>query len=236
MKVLKFVISAILMTWFGIGQVQAEGPRLGVAEFSNTSGAYWWGGGVGHDLASMVTNELANNGKFSVVERSKLGPILDEQDLSASGRISKSTRSKIGELTGAQYLVLGTVTAYEENTQGTGGGFSISGIRIGGKNDKAYMALDLRVVDTNTGEIAHNRTVEARSGGFGFKLGLSRGAFAGDLGQYKKTPAGKAIRAAVVEIVDYLECAMVVQEGCLAEFDAKEKKRKKSLKSLINLD
>ena len=236
MNLVKGLVSAIFLTCVAIGPAQAEEPRIGVADFSNTSGAYWWTGGVGRDLASMVTNELANNGKFSVVERSRLDTVLDEQDLSASGRISKSTRAKIGEITGAQYLVLGTVTAYEENSQGTGGGFSISGISIGGKNDKAYMALDLRVVDTNTGEIAYNRTVEARSGGFGFKLGLSRGKFAGNLGQYKKTPAGKAIRAAVVEIVDYLECAMVVQGGCLAEFDAKEKKRKKSLKSLINLD
>ena len=214
----------------------AEAPRVGVAEFSNTSGAYWWGGGVGHDLASMVTNELANNGNFRVVERSRLDAVLGEQDLAASGRISKGTGAKIGEVTGAQYLVLGTVTAYEENTSGTGGGFSISGISIGGKNDKAYMALDLRVVDTNSGEIAFNRTIEARTGGFGLSFGLSRGAFSGNLGQYKKTPAGKAIRAAVVEIVDYLECAMVVQGGCMADFDAKEKKRKKSLKSLINLD
>ncbi len=236
MKTLRIALLVVIFTGFATSHTLASEPRLGVADFSNTSGAYWWYGGVGRDLASMVTNELANNGSFSVVERDKLYTVLDEQDLSASGRISKGTRSKIGELTGAQYLVLGTVTAYEENTEGTGGGFTISGVRIGGKNNKAYMALDLRVVDTNSGEIAYNRTVEARSGGFGFNLGLSRGKFSGDLGKYKKTPAGKAIRAAVVEIVDYLECAMVVQGSCLEDFDAKEKKRKKSLKSLINLD
>ena len=228
----KLLIAALMMPALAL----ADGPRIGVAEFSNTSGAYWWTGGVGRDLASMVTNELANNGKFRVVERSKLDAVLGEQDLAASGRISKGTGAKIGQVTGAQYLVMGTVTSYEENTSGNVGGFSISGISIGGKNDKAYMALDLRVVDTTSGEIAYNRTVEARSGGFGFRLGLSRGKFSGNLGQYKKTPAGKAIRAAVVEIVDYLECAMVVQGGCMAEFDAKEKKRKKSLKSIISLD
>ncbi len=214
----------------------AESPRVGVAEFSNTSGAYWWGGGVGWELSSMVTNELANNGSFRVVERSNLEAVLGEQDLAASGRISQGTGAKIGEVTGAQYLVLGTVTAYEENTKGTGGGFSFSGISIGGKNDKAYMAIDLRVVDTTTGEIAYNRTVEARSGGFGLNFGLSRNGFSGSLGGYEKTPAGKAIRAAVVEIVDYLECAMVTQGGCMAEYDAKEEKRKSSLKSLISLD
>ena len=40
----------------------------------------------------------------------------------------------------------------------------------------------------------------------------------------------------LVEIVDYLECVMVVQGDCIAEFDAKEQKRKKSLKDTISLD
>ncbi len=236
MNLIRTIFVASILFGLSVGNSMAAGPRIGVAEFSNTSGAYWWTGGVGHDLASMVTNELANNGSFRVVERSKLSSVLREQDLSSGGRISQSTRAKVGELTGAKYLVLGTVTAYEDNSQSTGGGFSISGISIGAKKKKAYLALDLRVVETDSGEIAYNRTVEARTGGFGFKLGLSRGKFSGNLGQYKKTPAGKAIRAVVLEIVDYLECAMVVQGSCLAEFNAKEKKRKKSLKSIISLD
>ncbi len=236
MKFIKLILAAAVLVFIGISSSFAAKPRIGVAEFSNTSGAYWWTGGVGNDLASMVTNELANNGNFRVVERSKLEAVLQEQDLSSAGRISSGTRAKIGQLTGAKYLVLGTVTAYEDNSDSTGGGFSISGISIGGKKKKAYMALDLRVVNTDSGEIAYNRTIEARSGGFGIRLGLFKNGFAGSLGKEKKTPAGKAIRAAVLEIVDYLECAMVTQDGCMADFDAKEKKRKKSLKSVISLD
>jgi curli biogenesis system outer membrane secretion channel CsgG len=214
----------------------AAGPRMGVAEFRNTSGAHWFHGGVGWELSGMLTNELANSKKFVMVERSSLEPVLREQNLSADGRISKGTGAKIGSLTGANYLVMGTVSAYEDSVANTGGGITISGISIGGKKKSAYIAVDLRVVDTTTGEISFNRTVEARSGGFGMNLGIFRSGFGGALKNEKKTPAGKAIRAVMVEIVDYLSCAMVDKDGCMDEFDAKEAKRKESLKSTISLD
>lgn len=216
----------------------ADKPVLGVAEFTNTAtGVYWWGGGVGWELSSMLSNELSNTGKFRVVERSKLEPVLREQDLAAGGRIAKGTGAKIGQMTGAQYLVLGTVSAFESDTSNTGGGFSIGGISIGGKKGEAYMAIDLRVVDTTTSEVAYSRTVEGRASDTGLSLGLFKGGFGGHLQNENKTPAGKAIRAAVVEASDYLVCAMVTQsQSCLAEYDAKEQKRRDSLKDTIKLD
>lgn len=214
----------------------AAGPRMGVAEFHNVSRAYWWSGGVGWELSGMLTNELASSNKFRMVERSSLEPVLREQNLAAGGRISKGTGAKIGKLTGAQYLVMGTVTAFESDVKKQGGTFNVAGISIGGKKKNAYIAVDLRVVDTTTGEISFNRTVEARVGGTGLRVSLSRSKFSGSLNQEKKTPAGKAIRAVMVEIVDYLSCAMVDKGNCMAEFDAKEAKRKKSLKKGISLD
>src|SRR5438034_6861492 len=82
-------------------------PSVGVAEFRNDTSAGWWYGGAGRDLAGMLTNELASTEKFRIVERDKLGPVLEEQDLAAAGRVNKSTAAKIGKLTGAQYLVMG---------------------------------------------------------------------------------------------------------------------------------
>ena len=52
----------------------------------------------------------------------------------------------------------------------------------------------------------------------------------------RKHPQVRQFRAVMVEIVDYLSCAMVDQGGCMAEFDAKEAKRKEGLKSTIQLD
>ncbi|MBI2215091.1 MAG: penicillin-binding protein activator LpoB, partial [Acidobacteria bacterium] len=66
-------------------------PVMAVIEFDNHSGAYWWSGGVGNDLADMLTNELAATEKFKMVERAKLNSVLQEQDLAASGAVSKGT-------------------------------------------------------------------------------------------------------------------------------------------------
>jgi curli biogenesis system outer membrane secretion channel CsgG len=184
----------------------------------------------------MLTNELAATGAFSMVERSKLEHVLDEQNLAAAGRIEPGTGAKMGKLVGAQYLVMGTVTAFEENTKGTGGGIGYRGIRLGGKKGESYIAVDLRVVDTTKGTVEFVRSIEARVKAKGVSVGAYRGGWSGSLAHHQKTPTGKAIRAMVIEASDYLECAMVKQDSCLAEFDAKEQRRRESSKKGIKLD
>ncbi|MBS1270638.1 MAG: hypothetical protein MAG794_01596 [Gammaproteobacteria bacterium] len=237
MKKIIFLICGLAIITMSHASLAAK-PVLGVAEFTNTAtGTYWWGGGVGWELSSMLSNELSNTGDFTLVERSKLEPVLREQNLAASGRISQGTAAQIGQITGARYLVMGTVSAFESNTSNTGGGISFGGISIGGKKGSAYLAIDLRVVDTTTSEIVHSRTVEGRASKSGISFGIFKSGFGGRLKSEKKTPAGKAIRAGVVEASDYLVCVMVTKsQRCIDEFDAKEQKRRDSLKDAIDLD
>ena len=115
----------------------ASKPVVGIADFKKSVSVHWWGGQVGRDMADMLANELMGTKKFKVVERQKLKAVISEQDLAASGRIKKGTGAKTGELTGAQYLVTGTVTSYEEDTGSTGGGLSFKGISVGGNKGKA---------------------------------------------------------------------------------------------------
>lgn len=214
----------------------ADKPAVGVAEFKNESGAAWWRGGVGWELSGMLSNELSSTGHFRVLERNKLGNVLEEQNLAASGRVRSGTGAKMGNVTGAQYLVFGTVTSYEENTASTGGGISFKGISLGGKKSEAYIAVDVRVVNAETGEVDYSRTIEGRSSGGGVSVGVYRGGVGGALAHEKNTPAGKAIRAALVEITDYLDCVMVVRGSCEADFDAKESKRRDSNRKALKLD
>jgi curli biogenesis system outer membrane secretion channel CsgG len=162
--------------------------------------------------------------------------VLEEQNLAVSGRVAPGTGAKIGKLTGAQYLVTGTVTAYQENTSSTGGGLSFRGIGLGGKSSEAYLAVDLRVINTTTGDIDFARTVEGRSKSSGINVGVYRGGFGGSLAHEENTPTGKAIRAALVEITDYLDCVMVKRDGCEAEYRAKEQKRRDGDKKSLKLD
>lgn len=86
----------------GLG-VSRRKPSIGVTEFKNESGAAWWRGGVGWELAGMLSNELAATGKFRIAERSKLESVLEEQNLAASGRVKAGTGARLGQVTGAQY-------------------------------------------------------------------------------------------------------------------------------------
>lgn len=232
----RIALSALVLLAVASLAMAADRPVVAVNEFRNETSAGWWYGGVENDLADMLASELASTGEFKVVERKKLDAVLDEQDLAASGRIKPGTGAKIGKLTGAQYLIVSTVTAYEEKTQGTGGGIAYRGISLGGKKDDAYIAIDLRVIDTETGEIEYARSVEARSGGMGVNVGVWRGGVAAGFEKHKNTPAGKAIRAVTLEIVDYLTCAMVDQGDCMAEYKAKDSSRRAKTKKAVKLD
>ncbi len=217
---------------------KGDKPVVGVVEFRNeATGVYWWGGGVGWELSGMLANELAATKSFRVVERTKLESVIQEQNLAASGRVASGSGAQIGKLVGAEYLIMGTVTSFEENTADTGGGLSFRGFSVGGKKSEAYLAVDLRVVNATTGEIDFVRTIEGRSKGGGIRLGAHRGGFGGNLKNEEKTPTGKAIRAALIEITDYLECAMVKQTNrCLAEYEEKEERRRDSTRGAIDLD
>lgn len=220
-----------------LASARGDKPVVAVTEFENQSGAGWWRGGVGMELAGMLSNELTASGAFKVLEREQLQAVLEEQNLAASGRVKGGTGAKMGQVTGAQFLITGTVTAYEEETASTGGGISFGGVSLGGKSEKAYLAVDLRVINAETGEIDFARTIEGTSKGGGMSIGLYRGGFGGSLASQNKTPAGKAIRAALVEITDYLECVMVKQTSrCMNEYDAKEDRRRDKTRGALDLD
>jgi curli biogenesis system outer membrane secretion channel CsgG len=203
-------------------------PVIGVLKFQDETGAMFLQGGVGRALTTMITNELSARAAFTVVERQKLRAVLEEQNLSASGRVSPETSIAIGKLTGAQYLVTGTVTAFEEKVQ-TQVKRGFLGVGAGVKNisEGGYLAVDLRVIDTTTGEIRYARTIEGTTPG-GEVEGVRNDALA-------QGPDQRAVRAAVIEIVDYLQCAMVTRDACLAAFEDKERRRQEKTRGAVDI-
>lgn len=198
-------------------------PVIGVLKFQDETGAMFLQGGVGRALTTMLTNELSARPTLTIVERQKLRAVIEEQNLSASGMVSAETSIQIGKLTGAQYLITGTITAFENQVETkTKRGFMGYGAGIESIDHGGYLAVDLRVIDTTTGEIRYSRTIEGRTPpSDNSKVQTQRTMVGGiDTG-----PDSRAVRAAVIEIVDYLECAMVKRDACLAEFELKEKAR-----------
>jgi len=236
---LTFLTVSLLMAFF-CQPLSAEGDKLrvGVLRFTNQTAAGWWSGSVATELSDMLASELVSTRAFSVLERNEIDAVLGEQDLSASDRVSAKTKVQMKKLKGAQYLIAATVSAYEDDVSGKKGGIAFKGLSLGGGKNKAYLAVDLKVIDTETGEIVDARTIEATAKGSALEAGLSIRNFSVGGESYKKTPTGKAIRACIVYIVEYLECSMVKgkDDDCMEKWDEMESKRKEKTKDSIDID
>ncbi len=198
-------------------QVQAEaynGPkaRIAVSRFKDKTGGGWWSSRIGDGMADQLTTALFNSNRFIVLERETLGDVLSEQDLGASGRVRSDTAAPIGQIEGAELLVVGAVTEFQGNASGGGGGMGgfgggIFGAITGGFR-KAHMAIDVRVIDARTSRILSATSVEGEAtdvnlggliGGYG-----GSGALAGGLGGWKNTPTEKALRICIKRAVDVI--------------------------------
>jgi curli biogenesis system outer membrane secretion channel CsgG len=205
---------------------------LAVLKFQDETGVMPMQGGVGRELTNMLGTELAARDAFTVVERRKLAAILEEQDLAQSGRLKPGEGAKIGELTGAQYLVMGTITAFEDNAQTRVSGGMFRRGKVERVSEGSYLAVDLRVVDTTSGEVAFARTVEGRTEAYKSEIGGERGGF----GMSDDPGEARAVRAAALEIIDYLECAMVRKDACLQRFAEADQRRIETTKKAIRID
>ncbi len=236
--ILLTVITILVVTAFLAGAPAAEKPRIGVLRFTNQTSAGWWSASVGRELSDMLASELAATRSFQVLDRKDIDAVLGEQDLSDTDRVDPATKVKMGKLKGAKYLVAATVSSFEEDVKGTGGSVRFKGISVGGKKDKAYIAVDLKVVDTETGEIVDTRTIEAEAKGQALAAGLSLRNFSINGGDYQRTPAGKAIRACVIYMSEYLECSLVrgTDDDCMKKWDDMDRRRREKDKGTIDID
>jgi curli biogenesis system outer membrane secretion channel CsgG len=217
--------------------VAQEKPRIGVLRFTNETSAGWWSASVGSELSDMLASELASLRAFQVLDRKDIDAVLGEQNFGDTGRLDPATKAKVGKIKGAKYLVAGTVSSYEESTKGGGAGISVGGLSLGGSKEKTYVAVDLKVVDTETGEIVDARTIEAEAKGIGVEAGLRIKGVSLRGGGFEKTPAGKAIRACVVYISEYLECSLVRGQdaSCMKKWDKMDEDRRARTKGSVDI-
>ncbi|MDM7951787.1 MAG: CsgG/HfaB family protein [Cyanobium sp. CZS 25K] len=247
-------------------------PTVSVPAFKNTvtQPTWWWQGPVADDLSAALANELQGTGMLQVVERRQLKDVLSEQELAELGIVKKGPdAASKGQMRGARYIVLGTVTSYETNVEQKQSGSSFGLLGFGKRNQdvetKDYVAIDIRVVDSSTGEVIGSRTVEGRasntasasSSGVSLlpaaglalwmapNMGRTGQALTGAAGtlnfgsnqaQAQRTPAAKAIRAALVDASEYVSCLLVPQGDCLARFEQQDRERRERTRGVLQLD
>ena len=136
-------------------QTKAGKTRVAVLDFDfsaiNNPSYLSYFGGDARGVSDILVNQLVKTGKYSVIERSQIEAILQEQDLGASGRVDASTAAQIGRLLGVQTVIFGSVTQMDLEKKQKGGGIFGAGADV--TEVDAYVKLAVRMIDTNTGEI-----------------------------------------------------------------------------------
>ena len=197
-----------------IASKQAEaynGPkaRIAVADFEDKMSSHGqYRAEYGRGMSDMLTTALFQSNRYIVLEREKLKAVMVEQDLGASGRFRRETAAPIGHLEGAELLVTAAITGFDPGVAGGGGGLgSLIPGRFGsiaGAFKKAYVAMDIRVIDTRTGRILTATNVDGSATTFGGGIGFGGGGMVGGLGGFAKTPMETAIREMIQKAVNFV--------------------------------
>lgn len=176
--------------------------RIAVVGFENKVPHAEWDIGTG--MTEMLTTALHETGRFIVVERQALSDIIKEQDLGTGGRIRPETAAKVGDILGAQILVRGAITEFEERESGgaVGGVFKGIGVGVGGVN--AHVAVDIRMYDATTGQILESHRSEAKAKSRALALGASHKGVTFGGATFKKTALGQATREAIEDMVAFV--------------------------------
>ena len=90
-------------------------------------------------LTQRLNSELIKMGKFTVLERSLIQQVIEEQKFQYSGNVDMQTVSDIGSMTGADYVIVGTIS------------------KIGGK----YFSVDCRMIEVETSSSVRGASYDA---------------------------------------------------------------------------
>ena len=186
---------------------------------------FWFNNNVniGEGIRAMLTVRMDQSKNITLLERTNIQDVMKEQDFGASNRVKKGTNARVGQLSGADAMLYGDIVIFgrDDTTKRKGLGAAIGRFNpVAGavvtlnKEEKAVVGINLRLVDTETGEVIE--TAEARgessrkSKDYGALLGVSGvGVGAGGVSMtssnFQQTIIGEATSNAVTKIVEFLE-------------------------------
>jgi curli biogenesis system outer membrane secretion channel CsgG len=221
-------------------------PRVAVLDFDygtvQTTVAAVFGTNVdiGKGITNILVTDLVKDGNFSVIERSALDKVMNEQNFSNSNRADPNSAAKLGKLLGVDAIVMGTITEFGNETQnkglGGGGGSGWTGA-VGGfhhSKSNANVAITARIINIDTGEImavADGKGTSSRSstglgGGGGTWNGHGGGAVDFGSSDFQNTIIGEATKQAVDQLSASLDSQSakvpvrtIVVEGVVAAVD-----------------
>lgn len=140
-------------------QTIVQKKRVAVLDFEDdtgggiaASGAFGADAGAsGKGISALIITKLVEGGKYTIVDRSALKKVLDEQSSSDTNDPDPvATAARIGQILGLDAMIVGRITRFgPEAAQKEGGGRSGMSTR----KSKAYVDITSRVLGMSSGEV-----------------------------------------------------------------------------------
>lgn len=214
------VVSALLLAQFAAAQGSGRKPRVAVMSFdyatvqSYSSAMFGSNVDVGKGISDLLINNLVKDGTYSVIERAALDKLMAEQNFSNSDRADPTSAAKLGKLLGVDYIVIGSITQFgnetkKQNIGGGGGGWGGFGLGgVGHSKSNANVGISARIVNVDTGEIVgvadgagtSSRSSTSLLGGGGNWSGFGGGNVDFGSSNFQETIIGEATKKAVDQL------------------------------------
>lgn len=152
----------------------------------------------GRGMSDMLATALFQSQRYVVLEREKLGAIEAE----------RRRRNPSVKLEDADIMITAAITGFDPGAAGgeggLGGAFGGRFASLLGSVKQARVAMDLRVIDVDTGRVIAATSVEGKATGVGAGLASVGGPMTGGLSGFAKGPMEGAIRDMIRTAVDFV--------------------------------
>jgi len=241
LKGVSFFSSAVALT---VSQSLLHNPvralpepiTVAVIKVKDNSNAPWFKPSYEDKLRTILSTELASAGHFTVLERDASTLKELKNEVKNFGWFKDEDQKA---LTRAKYYISASLSDFTQvSDEGSSGGIGFKGFKVGSSKSKKefYVSFDLKVINVKTGAIAYSRSIEGSAKEESKGTAVSGTVSGVSMGQSKqkttKLPVTRAVRAAMVETAEYLDCVLYLQDECIAEYEAKDERRKQSNDSL----
>ncbi|RIK73627.1 hypothetical protein DCC62_16935 [candidate division KSB1 bacterium] len=180
-----------------------EKPRLAVVDFQIKVAQAEKA--LGTAMSDLLIDALVETGRYFIVERSALQAIRQEQIMALSGEVDNATGAEVGQLVGAEYLVVGVVSKFQENTGGGALGGLVRNKALGGVGwYTSELGITIRIIHSTTGEIVASEKINQKESAIGLVAVTATQTGAAGGGLYKSKSMQTAMEKAIVKAVDVI--------------------------------
>jgi len=197
LRVLRYIFFGVL--FLGLVSNAQLKKRVAVSRFEDRTGSGYHS--LGEGVSDMLATALVKSGKFMVLERQEIDKVLQEQQFGQSFMVTPESAPKVGQVLGVELMVVGSVTEFGTKESSIGAATSLLGGGITQKQARAV--VDIRLVNTNTGEVIAAETKEGSETTTGISVQLENIDFS-NTSAWNDTDIGKATREAINGCVELI--------------------------------